>query len=281
MKSLKGRVAAITGAGSGIGQALAIELAKEGCHLALSDIVEERLAETEELVSSYDVQVTTSVVDVADREAVFEWAEQTQLAHGRVNLIFNNAGVAVGATVEGITFEDFEWLMNINFWGVVNGTKAFLPLLKKTGDGHVVNISSLFGIVGIPMQSAYNASKFAVRGFTESLRTELDIQDYGVSATCVHPGGISTRIADDGRISGDRKHQLASDPEAYQEEFSKKALTMPPEKAARIILSAVKKDKRRVLVGNDAKALTALQTLLPTGYQRIIGAVTKRNLSDS
>lgn len=278
MKNLKGRVAAITGAGSGIGQALALKLASEGCHLSISDVVADRVKETHELLKSFDVHVSTAVVDVADREAVYAWADESEREHGRVNLVFNNAGVALGATVEGVTYEDFEWLMGINFWGVVYGTKAFLPLLKKTGEGHIVNISSLFGIVSIPSQSAYNASKFAVRGFTEALRTELDIANCGVSTTCVHPGGIRTRIADDSRLSGDDKYQISSDPKRAQKEFSERALVMPPEKAAQIIVDAVKKNKRRVLVGNDAKILAALQTVLPTGYQRVVAAAAKRTL---
>lgn len=273
-------MAAITGAGSGIGQALALVLAEQGCHLAISDVKAERVAETKQMLEAFNVRVTTAVVDVADRDAVYAWAAESERDHGRVNVVINNAGVAVGATVEGVTYDDFEWLMGINFWGVVYGTKAFLPILKKTGDGHIVNISSLFGIVGIPSQSAYNASKFAVRGFTESLRTELDIEDCGVSSTCVHPGGIRTRIADDSRLSGDDKFQISSDPQRAQREFSKRALVMPPEKAARIIVDAVKKNKRRVLVGNDAKLLAALQTVLPTGYQRVVAALAKRTMAD-
>ncbi|HEX4902885.1 MAG TPA: SDR family oxidoreductase, partial [Acidimicrobiales bacterium] len=175
MEQLHGRVAAITGAGSGIGRALAVELARHGTHLALSDVDEVGLAETVTLAEGLGVKVTSARVDVADRAAVHAWADQVVADHGQVHLIFNNAGVALGATVEGVSYEDLEWLMGINFWGVVHGTKAFLPHLRAAGTGHVVNISSVFGLLGIPSQSAYNAAKFAVRGFTDALRMELEI----------------------------------------------------------------------------------------------------------
>lgn len=201
MKSFKNKVAAVTGAGSGIGQAIAIALAKQGCHLALSDISEAGLAKTVELLTPYSVKVTTQKVDVAKRDEVATWAKAVVNEHGQVNLIFNNAGVAIGSTAEGVSYEDLEWLIGINFWGVVYGTKEFLPYLKQSGDGHIINISSMFGLTAQPTQSAYNASKFAVRGFTESLRQELDLQNAGVSATCVHPGGIRTNIAKAARMN--------------------------------------------------------------------------------
>ena len=146
------------------------------------------------------MKVTSQVVDVADRAAVFAWADQVVADHGKVNLIFNNAGVALGATIEAMSYEDFEWLMDINFWGVVHGTKAFLPHLITSGEGHIVNLSSVFGLLGIPSQSAYNAAKFGVRGFTDALRIELDVAKNGVSCTTVHPGGIKTNIARNARM---------------------------------------------------------------------------------
>lgn len=267
MKNFQNKVAAITGAGSGIGQQLAILLAKQGCHLSLSDVNDQGLAETVEQAKQYGVRITSKHVDVANREEVYTWAEETVQNHGSVNLIFNNAGVALGSTVEGASYEELEWIVNINFWGVVYGTKAFLPHLKASKDGHIINISSLFGIIAQPTQSAYNATKFAVRGFTESLRQELDVQNAGVSATCVHPGGIRTNIAKAARMNGSLK-SIGMDPEKSAKAFDK-LLRCPPEVAAQTILNAVKANKPRVLIGNDAKILDGLQRVLPTGYQTV------------
>ena len=200
METFSGRVAAITGAGSGIGRALARELARRGAHLALSDVDETGLAETVALCEGNGVKVTSHRVDVADRAAVFAWADQVATEHGKVNLVFNNAGVALAATIDEGSVEDIEWLVGINYWGVVFGTKAFLPHLKAAGEGHIVNLSSVFGLISVPAQSAYNASKFAVRGFTDALRMELEIEGCGVSSTTVHPGGIKTNIARNARM---------------------------------------------------------------------------------
>lgn len=268
MKDFNNKVAAITGAGSGIGQQLAVLLAKQGAHLSLSDINQQGLAKTVELLNSYPVKVTTTTLDVSDRAAMTAWAEATVKDHGKVNLIFNNAGVALGSTVEGSDYADIEWLMGINFWGVVYGTKEFLPHLKASGDGHVINISSLFGLTAQPSQSAYNASKFAVRGFTESLRQELDIQKNGVSATCVHPGGIRTNIALAARMH-DSIRSLGMEPEKAGKQFNK-LLRTPPEEAARQILKAVSNNDRRLLIGNDAKAIELMQRLLPSSYQKVM-----------
>ncbi|MGR2825751.1 SDR family NAD(P)-dependent oxidoreductase [Acinetobacter sp. 1124_18A] len=274
MKNFKNKVAAITGAGSGIGQQLAILLAKQGCHLSLSDINEKGLAQTVELLKQYsNITVSTKKLDVSDREAVKQWAQETVQDHGSVNLIFNNAGVALGSTVEGATYEDLEWIVGINFWGVVYGTKEFLPFIKQTQDGHIINISSLFGLTAQPTQSGYNATKFAVRGFTESLRQELDIEKSGVSSLCVHPGGIRTNIAKSAKMS-DSLNSLGMDPTKSIQNFDK-LLRTPPEEAARQILQAVLKNKRRLLIGSDAKILDAFQRLFPTGYQRASTIVTK------
>ncbi|MFW1799503.1 SDR family NAD(P)-dependent oxidoreductase [Acinetobacter nematophilus] len=273
MKNFKNKVAAITGAGSGMGQQLAILLAKAGCHLSISDVNEKGLAETIELVKPYNVRVTSKKVNVANVEEMRTWAAETVQNHGSVNMIFNNAGVALGSTVEGATYEELEWIMNINFWGVVYGTKEFLPYIKKTGDGHIINISSLFGLTAQPTQSAYNASKFAVRGFTESLRQELDIENCGVSALCVHPGGIRTNIANDARMN-DSLRSLGMNPDKSAKAFNK-LLRMPPEDAAQQMLDAVLKNKRRLLIGNDAKTLDLIQRVLPTGYQKLTAFATK------
>ena len=268
MKSFNNKVAAITGAGSGIGQQLAVLLAQQGCHVALSDINEQGLASTLELLKSYPVTVSSQVLDVSNREAVQQWAQASVQQHGSVNMVFNNAGVALGSTVEGASYQELEWIVGINFWGVVYGTKEFLPFIKQTKDGHIINISSLFGLTAQPTQSAYNATKFAVRGFTESLRQELDMENCGVSSLCVHPGGIRTNIANAAKMN-DSIRSLGMHPERSAKSFNK-LLRCPPEEAARQILEAVQKDKRRVLIGNDAKAIDLIQRILPAGYQRVI-----------
>jgi NAD(P)-dependent dehydrogenase (short-subunit alcohol dehydrogenase family) len=276
VEDLRGRVAAITGAASGIGRALAVELARAGTHLALSDVDEVGLAETVATAEGFGVKVTSARVDVADRDAVHAWADEVAAEHGRVNLVFNNAGVALGATVEGMRYEDIHWLMDINFWGVVHGTKAFLPHLQASGDGHVVNISSVFGLLGIPSQSAYNAAKFAVRGFTDALRMELDLEPCGVSATTIHPGGIKSNIAKNARMD-ESVTALADDPEQARIDFEKMFVTTP-DKAARQIIKAVQRNRRRALIGPDAKAID-LVSRLPAGLvQRIIvrGAARRR-----
>ena len=187
MKSFDNKVAAITGAASGMGRELALALARRGCHLALSDIDAAGLTATADAArqANASVRITTARVDTADRAAVYAWADQTAAQHGRVNLVFNNAGVALSAALEQVRREDFEWLMAINFWGVVWGTQAFLPHLRASGEGHVVNTSSLFGLLAMPLNGCYNASKFAVRGYTEALRMELELGRAPVSATCV------------------------------------------------------------------------------------------------
>lgn len=274
MKDFSGRVAAITGAGSGIGQALAIDLSKRGCNLALSDINEEGLAETVLRCEQADVHVTPTALDVSDRDAVFAWADAVVADHGKVNIIANNAGVALGASASGQSLQDFEWVMDINFWGVVHGTQAFLPHLRDAGEGHIINISSVFGLISIPTQSAYNASKFGVRGFTDSLRMELEIDPCGVSCTTIHPGGIKTNIARNART--DESMLIAgSDPDELIQDFDKLARTTP-EKAAKQILKAVARNRRRALIGPDA-VLFDIVSRLPAGlYQRSLVATARR-----
>ena len=266
MKDFEAKVAAITGAASGIGRGLALELARQGCHLALCcDRNVQGLQETKEQARQLGVNVTSQQLDVADRGAVHAWADQVAADHGKINLIFNNAGVDLASTIEGVSYEDFEWLMSINFWGVVYGTKAFLPHLKASGDGHVVNISSVFGLTGMPAQGPYNSSKFALRGFTDCLREELDMMDCGVSATSVHPGGIKTSIAKSGRVDSSIR-ALGFDERDFWQKFESRFIT-EPDKAARIIIRAVQKNKRRVLVGTDAYLFDAAARLLPSAYQ--------------
>lgn len=278
MKSLKDKVVAITGAGSGIGRALAELAARRGALLALSDIHASNLEQTAATCRSTGARVATTVLDVADRAAVHAWADATVRELGRVNVIINNAGVAVAATVEKSRYEDIEWLMGINFWGVVHGTKAFLPYLKETGDGHVVNVSSVFGLIGVPTQSAYNASKFAVRGFTEALREELDIERCGVSATCVHPGGIRTNIANAARVGDTAGIGGTTSPAQAAAEFNK-MLRIPPAVAAKRILDGVRKNARRVLIGPEAYLFDVMQRSLPGTYQMLVatgGRLTRR-----
>ena len=274
MKRLNGRTAAITGAASGIGRALAVALATEGCDLALSDINEEGLTRTAGLVEKTGLDVTTTVVDVADRDAVHAWADATVEYFGEVHMIFNNAGVSLAAAVDDMSYEDFEWLMDINFWGVVHGTKAFLPHIREAGEGHVVNISSIFGIVASPTQSAYNAAKFAVRGFTESLRAELEYEKSPIGCTVVHPGGVKTNIVEDARFGG--TGAVGRSPEQIIAEFNDDLARITPGDAAAQILNAVKKDRGRVLVGLDAFLMEKVQRLLPSGYIKGVVSVMRR-----
>ncbi len=278
MKSFANKVAAITGAASGMGRELALELAAKGCALSLSDVNTKGLEETATMAKAKGVKVTTAKLDVASREAVYAWAEQTAKDHGGVNLIFNNAGVALNAPLDAISEKDFEWIVDINFWGVVYGSQAFLPYLKASGDGHIINTSSLFGLIGTPGTGAYSATKFAVRGYTESLRIELDMMNCGVSATCVHPGGIRTEINRSARIAEGTEKLFGVSGEKARDKFDKLLNLTSANKAARIILRAVEKNSRRVVVGPDAKFMDILVRLLGSAYQPLIAANTKRML---
>jgi len=274
MKSFTNKVAAITGAGSGMGRSLAVLLAKRGCHVAISDVMEANLEETATLARAHGVKVTSKRVDVADRAAVYAWADEVVADHGKCNLIFNNAGVAYGSSVEGSEYPDAEWVVGINFWGVVYGTKAFLPHLRASGEGHVVNTSSLFGLLGFPGQSTYNATKFAVRGFTEALRIELDMMNAPVSATSVHPGGIKTNIARTARMN-DSVRDLGVKDIANSHLRIEKQFRVTADRAAEIILRGVQRNERRVLVGTDAKIYDLVVRLVPSRYQWVIAKAAK------
>jgi NAD(P)-dependent dehydrogenase (short-subunit alcohol dehydrogenase family) len=272
MQDLRNKVAVVTGASSGIGRALALELAGLGAELALSDVDEAGLEETVGQVRSYGAKVSHERIDVAERGAMHAWSDRVVEQHGRANLIINNAGVALSSTIEDMSYDDLEWLMGINFWGVVHGTKAFLPHLIASGDGHIVNISSVFGIIGVPGQGAYNAAKFAVRGYTECLRQELAIDGHPVSATCVHPGGIKTNIARNGRVT---TKEGAPSRQEMEEMFDRAARTTPRD-AAKKIIGGIKANKRRVLIGLDAQFIDKIQRIAPTGYQALLTAAARR-----
>ena len=266
MSSFEGKVAVITGAGSGIGRALALNLAKNGAKLALSDIDAEGLAETVRQAQALGAHVKSDRLDVAEREAVLAYADAVVAHFGTVNQVYNNAGIAYNGDVEKSEFKDIERIIDVDFWGVVNGTKAFLPHVIASGDGHIVNISSVFGLIAVPGQSAYNAAKFAVRGFTEALRQEMLIAKYPVKVTCVHPGGIKTAVARNASVADGEDHQT------FAEFFDKRLAIHSPEMAAERIVSGVRDGRARVVVGWEAKALDVLARIMGPSYQRIVAA---------
>jgi len=271
MKTLEDKVVVITGAGSGIGRALALRAADLGAVLALSDWDEVGLVETAQQVQTRTHrEVRTDKVDVRDRDALRAYAASVHEQHGRVNVLVNNAGVALHGDFEETSYEDFSWVMDVDFWGVMQGTKEFLPHLIASGDGHLVNISSLFGLVGMPGQTAYNSAKFAVRGFTEALRQEMLLAGHPVGVTCVHPGGIKTAIARNARATS------SHDSAAVARHFDTKLAKMTPERAAEIILDGVLKNRPRVLVGSDAKAIDWVQRILGARYQRLFTVAARR-----
>jgi len=272
MEGFAGKVAVVTGAGSGIGQALAIELGRSGAKLAISDVDTEGLAVTEERLKAIGAPVKADRLDVTEREAFEAYADAVVEHFGKVNQIYNNAGIAFSGDVEVSTYKDIERVMDVDFWGVVNGTKAFLPHLIASGDGHVVNVSSLFGLFAVPGQAAYNSAKFAVRGFTEALRQEMALAKHPVKVTAVHPGGIKTAIARNATAAE------GLDPEELAQFFDKRLASTTPQKAATVILDAVRKNRARVLVGADAKVLDVIVRITGSGYQRLFSTALRRVL---
>ncbi len=270
MKSFRGKVAVVTGAASGIGRSLALALAQEGARLALCDVDTVGLAQTAEQARALGCEVHEQRLDVSQREEVLAYAEVVAAHFGAVHLVVNNAGIALTADVVDQSFKDIERIIDVDFWGVVHGTMAFLPHLVASGEGTLVNISSLFGLIAMPGQSAYNAAKFAVRGFTEALREEMLISGDPVTVTCVHPGGIRTNIVRNSTAVG------GHDAQALSELFDSKLAHTTPEKAARVILTGARKGRARVLIGADAKALDLLQRLTGSGYQRIVASAARR-----
>src|SRR3981081_2312580 len=275
MEGFAGKVAVVTGAGSGIGQALAIELARSGASVAISDVDTEGLAATEEQLKAIGASVKADRLDVTEREAFLAYADAVNNHYGKVNQIYNNAGIAFIGDIEVSQFKDIEKVMDVDFWGVVNGTKVFLPHLIESGDGHVINVSSVFGLFSVPGQGAYNAANVAGRGFTEALRQEMIAAGHPVKVTTVHPGGIKTNIARNmTAVEGLDKNDLA-------EAFDKKLAKTTPQKAAQIILEGVRKNRARVLVGPDAKALDLIVLVTGSGYQRLFSSVMSRLVPDS
>jgi len=257
MKTIQGSIAVITGAGSGIGRALAQDLARRGAQLALADLNSAGLEETRKLLGS--AVARTYTVDVSKAAAVEYFAGQVQRDFGRASLIINNAGVALMGRFDEVTLEDMRWLIEINFWGVVYGCKFFLPLLQREPDAHIVNLSSVFGLIGPPGQTAYVASKFAVRGFSESLREELR-ETGSVKVTSVHPAGIATPIAHSARAG----HAITAEARREAEEYFKKVATIPPEEAASVIIKGILGNKNRVLIGRDAYGIDRIARLFPS-----------------
>jgi NAD(P)-dependent dehydrogenase (short-subunit alcohol dehydrogenase family) len=250
MTQVKDKVVAITGAASGIGRALAQRLAAKGASLAISDVNEAGLRETAALLGAVDGNVSTHVVDVRRREAVYRYADEVERQHGGADIVINNAGLTVRASIEEISYEDFELVIAVNMWGVIYGTKAFLPLLRKRPEGHIVNISSINAMVPFIKNGPYNISKYAVLGLSETLIQEL--QGQPIHVTCVHPGGIRTNIV--------RNSKGTNEGDAVM--FDKIARTTP-EKAAEAIVAGIEKNKEQVFVGMDAKAMATAKRIAP------------------
>jgi short-subunit dehydrogenase len=269
--SLHDRTAVITGAGSGIGCAIAQSLARRGCHLALADISEPGLAETAQLVGGHRIRVSCHKLDIADRAAAAALPQAVVAEHGRVDLLFNNAGVALAGAFEQISEADFDWLFEINFGAVVRLTRAFMPHLKASDDAWIVNMSSLFGLISPPGQTAYAASKFAVRGFSNALRFELAGSNVGV--TVVHPGGVATKIAENAR----RPAGTSNAEMAEQLERARRMLTMPPAEAGEIIVQAVERRAPRVVVGGHARMMALIERVAPVSYWKLLGPLVRRS----
>ncbi|MEP6925362.1 MAG: SDR family NAD(P)-dependent oxidoreductase [Pyrinomonadaceae bacterium] len=268
-------VVVITGAASGIGRALAVRLAREQITgIAISDVNENGLNETARIIQSPNLRVSTHIVNVSDLKQMQNFRDEMMQAHGRITHLINNAGVALFGTIEEVSLEDIEWLMSINFWGTVYGVKLFLPILREQPVAHIVNLSSVFGMIAPPGNAAYSASKFAVRGFTEALRHEL--KDTSVAVSCVHPGGIATNIARDGKVG-----EKASDKEKEESvKYHTKLSRTSAEQAAEIILKGIKKRSKRILVGMDAHLIDIVNRLTPENYLPALDLLSGGQMSE-
>ena len=264
------KVVVITGAGSGMGRAIAELVTSKGAHVAISDWNAESVAETARMIEGRGTKVMTASFDVADRAAFEAHAADVLAEFGRADVVINNAGVSLAATVANMTYDDFEWVMGINFWGVVHGTTAFLPHLIERGDGAIVNVSSVFGLFGVPTQAGYNSAKFAVRGFTEALQQE--VADTDVVVTRVHPGGVKTGIVRNGRIL--ETFDDDTDPADMADRFEAQVHTTA-ERAAEIIVAGIEKRKPRILVGPDAVVLDTMVRLFPVRYQKLMALMDR------
>ena len=266
-RRLSDKVAVVTGAASGIGRALAIQLAREGCHLAISDVDEDGLRATAARVAN-GIRVTQHRLDVSDRDAVHRHAEEVTSEHGQADIVVNNAGVALSARLDQVGYDDFEWLMGINFWGVVYGSKAFVPILKQRPWAHIANISSVHGLFTNRRVGPYCCSKFAVRGFTLTLAQEL--RNTNIVVSCVHPGGIKTNIIRNSRFYGEAGR-------AHKEEaaslFDKYIAHTTAERAAKTIVAGIQRDRSKILVGADANIYDILSRLMPTSWQRLMAVL--------
>jgi short-subunit dehydrogenase len=268
MTAIRGAAAAVTGAASGIGRALALELASRGCDLALADRDEAGLQVlAAEIAKAHPRKVTVHGVDVSQPDQIAAFARNAIAAHPGLNILVNNAGVALMGTFGEVEQAQMEWLMNINFWGVVHGTRAFLPHLSRQPEAHIVNLSSIFGIIGPPGQTAYAAAKFAVRGFSESLRHELATAGSPVRLSVVHPGGVATNIARNSR-TGTGMTDNARRAQSI-ERFEAVAKTTPAAAALRII-AGIEKNQPRILIGNDARIIDLFQRLRPGTYWKVL-----------
>lgn len=272
MSGFEGRVAVVTGAGSGIGRALALALADRGASLALCDIDAAGLAETTRRVEALGSAVRSDTVDVTSSPEVAGYADAVADHFGRVDQLYNNAGIGMTSDIDTTPVEATRRVMETNFWGVVHGTTSFLPHLRASGEGHVVNISSLYGLMAVPSKSAYVAAKFAVRGYTEALRTEMLLSDQPVRVTCVHPGGVRTNVARNGIVGA------GYDANRIVELFETKLARTTPERAAAVILKGVAANRARVIVGVDAKLMDLFVRLTGSWYQRPLAGFFGKDL---